>query len=117
MSEDSTTQRLKALAPGLAWMPRAARDYLSPKAVWSAIVIVFSAGIIVALFQARLSQIERDVASSRELVTTMSLVNTRLEVLQNDVGHIKDEVDDQKRWREHVECLAEQSAHNHNVKC
>jgi len=107
VSEEGDTGILKTLAPGFAWLPRWARANLSPRILWSLIALVFSSGISIALFEARLSQIERDVAVAKQAAATLASINTKLEVLKNDVGHIRDEVDDQKAWREHVEGEAE----------
>lgn len=63
--EHSRTGRFKALAPGLAWLPRFIRDKLTPALVGSAVTFLF--GALAYVFNSP----QKDIARVQESVTKL----------------------------------------------
>jgi uncharacterized protein YoxC len=115
-SEDfgSTTSVLIERAPGLAWLPRAFRQRLTPAALASAITALCIAIAYVINAQHDIHNAQNDVHRLQESVASLEQdrevlhkIDTQLAVMNGKVDTIADEVDRQRQWREHVETVAE----------
>lgn len=112
---ETTTAVLARRAPGLAWLPAALRQRLTPAALWSAISAL-------AIAVAWLVNAQHDISRLKESVTEMRhdrqqdsdllhKIDTQLAVMNSKMDGIATEVDRQREWRERIEDVAEAPPH------
>lgn len=111
---ETATATLKRVAPGLAWLPVALRQRLTPAALGSAIVALGISITWLVTAQADIRYLKESSAESKKSVADLSQqidllhkIDTQLAVMSNQISNISNEVDRQREWREHVETVAE----------
>jgi hypothetical protein len=112
---ESTTAVLARRAPGLAWLPSALRQRLTPAALGGAvtalaiaIAYVVGAQHDIRRLQESAAVSERDRAQDRDLLQQLV---TGQAVMNGKVDSIATEVDRQREWREGIEREAEAPPH------
>lgn len=115
---ESTTAVLARRAPGLAWLPSALRQRLTPAALGSAITALAIAIAYVVNAQHDIHNAQSDVHRLQESVTGLEKerdllhkIDTQLAVMNSKVDTIATEVDRQREWREKIEDAAESPPH------
>lgn len=116
-NEDYTrTARFKALAPGLAWLPRFIRDKLTPALVGSALTFLF--GALAYFFNSPQKDIARVQESVTELkqavdqVLTLSNKNDKQSaVMSTQISELTTKVDHQQERWERIDSVAESPPH------
>jgi hypothetical protein len=113
---ESTTQILARRAPGLAWLPAAFRNHLTPTAVWSAIgALAIAIGYVINA-QHELHTARNDIAALQKQTEILTDIKSHLAVMDNKLDTIALEVDRQRQWRERIESVAETPPHSRNKK-
>lgn len=105
---ESTTAILKRRAPGLAWLPVALRQRLTPAALGSAITALAIAIAYVVSAQADIHGLQKDMAEQQKQLDLLHKIDTQLAVMNSKVDGIATEVDRQREWRERIESVAEE---------
>lgn len=112
---ETATATLKRVAPGLAWLPVALRQRLTPAALGSAIVALGISITWLVTAQADIRYLKESSAESKKSVADLSQqidllhkIDTQLAVMNSKVDDIANEVDRQREWRERVESVAEE---------
>jgi hypothetical protein len=115
---ESTTAVLARRAPGLAWLPSAIRQRLTPAALGSAVTALAIAIAYVVNAQHDIHNAQNDVHRLQESVASLEQerdvlhkIDTQLAVMNSKVDTIADEVDRQREWREGIEREAEAPPH------
>jgi hypothetical protein len=115
---ESTTAILRRRAPGLAWLPSALRQRLTPAALGSAVAALAIAIGYVLNAQHDIHNAQNDVHRLQESVTSLEKerdllhkIDTQLAVMSSKVDGIATEVDRQREWRERIESVAESPPH------
>ena len=119
---EDTTVILKRIAPGFAWLPRVLREHLTPKAVWTAGVAIWtlfvalcSAGLTVHLRsvgeEKDISQLQENAKKFDAQASALHAISTQLAVLTSKVDGVSTEVANQREWREQIEQQAEAPPH------
>jgi len=115
---ESTTAVLARRAPGLAWLPSALRQRLTPAALGSAVTALAIAIAYVVNAQHDIHNAQRDIHQLNDTVTDLQKqadvlhkIDTQLAVMNSKVDNIADEVDRQREWRERIESVAEMGPH------
>lgn len=115
---ESTTEILARRAPGFAWLPAGLRKELTPKVVWSAVVVLAIAIGYVIDAQHRLNEAQAAIGHQAESISglqkqgdTLNEIKTQLAVVNSKVDGIADEVERQREWRERIEGIAEAPPH------
>lgn len=101
---DSTTQILKRIAPGLAWLPRPLRDTLTPAALIGAV-----SALAVAITW--LVSAQRDISDLKGRIARSEPDHELLLKIDAKIDSLADEVDRQRQWRERIESEAETQPH------
>jgi hypothetical protein len=105
---ESTTAVLERRAPGLAWLPTALRQRLTPAALGSAITALVIAIAYVVSAQHDIHNLQKDVAETQKQLDLLRKIDTALAVMNSKVDGIAAEVDRQREWRERIESVAEE---------
>lgn len=116
MTDD--TAKFETIAPTLRWMPKWVRENLSPRAVWSVLAAVFTAGGWIAHESGQRVALEHansdskealaaQVQATKELTVTVNQINTNLTKVSTRLEDIGQQVDAQGRKWERVESAAE----------
>ncbi len=108
---ESTTAVLARRAPGLAWLPRALRDRLTPAALGAAVTALGLAIAYVGNAQHNINRLNETVAGQQRQLDLLKGIETQLAVMIGKVDTIATEVDRQRAWRERIEEAAESSPH------
>jgi uncharacterized protein HemX len=117
-SHESTTVILKKIAPGLAWLPKAVRDRLTPASVWSVLAaLTIGIGFVINAHQeirhhdeaiAELKKSRDDMRASRDADhELLSRIDTRLAVMETKIDAANKQLDSQSAWRAKIEDGAE----------
>lgn len=114
--EHSRTGRFKALAPGLAWLPRFVRDKLTPALVGSAVTFLF--GALAYVFnspQKDIARVQESVTELKQAVDQMLTLAHQNEINQADMGRqvtdMAKELDlERARW-ERIDSVADMPPH------
>jgi hypothetical protein len=101
---DSTTQILKRLAPGLAWLPRMLRDNLTPAGLIAAVSMLIAAITWIVAAQRNISDLKDRVAKAETDHALLVAIDTKLDTLSDEMGRLRD-------WRERIEEQAEIQPH------
>jgi hypothetical protein len=107
---------------GLAWLPRALRNRLTPAAVGSAITAIAIAVWYVADAKHdihRLQEVAAESARERQKDRddfqaerdVLHKIDTRLAVMDSKMDGIADKVDRQEQWRDKIEGIADSPPH------
>lgn len=114
----STTSVLIERAPGLAWLPRALRQRLTPAALGSAVTALAIAIGYVVNAQHDIRNAQRDIRQLHDTVGDLQRqsdllhkIDTQLAVMSDQIGNIADKVDRQEQWRDKIEGIAEAPPH------
>lgn len=109
---------LERRAPGLAWLPSAFRQHLTPAALGSAVTALAIAIGFVVNAQHDIHNAQNDVHRLQESVTglekerdVLHRIDTQLAVMNSKMDGIATEVDRQREWREQIESAAESPPH------
>lgn len=108
---ESTTAVLARRAPGLAWLPVALRQRLTPAALGSAVTALAIAIAYVVSAQHDIHNLQKDVAETQKQLDLLHKIDTALAVMNSKVDGIATEVDRQREWRERIEDAAELPPH------
>ncbi len=109
---------LKRRAPGLAWLPVALRDKLTPTMLGSAVAALSVSIAYVVNAQHEIHNTQSEVRRLRQSVEDMQKeqellhkIDTQLAVINGKIEGIMSEVDRQREWRERIEDAAESPPH------
>lgn len=98
-------------APGLAWIPKFARDRLTPAALGAVVTaLAISIGYVLNA-QRDLHQLKDAVAEQGKQLELLHSIDTQLAVMIGKVDSIAGEVDRQRAWRDRIEEAAEAGPH------
>jgi hypothetical protein len=124
---ETTTQVLARRAPGLAWIPRAVRQYLTPAALFSAVSgLAISIGAVVNAHQ-DIHRLKDTVADQGTQLELLHQLDKRVAVMSNSMADgaaevnrqladVAKELSNQREWRERIETEAESGPHGRRRK-
>lgn len=117
MNEEHTrTGRFKALAPGLAWIPRYIRDNLTPMLVSSAFTLIFTGiSYVFNSPQKEIAGVQNSVTEIKQQLTEAIKLMHETQVeqagMKTQLNTQTDELERQRDWREGIEREAETPPH------
>jgi hypothetical protein len=101
---DSTTQILKRVAPGLAWLPRLLRDNLTPAGLIGTASALAVAVTWIVVAQHDIIDLKDRVAKAEADHELLVKIDSKLDTLSEEMGRLRD-------WRERIEEEAETQPH------
>lgn len=112
---ESTSAFMKRKAPGVAWLPKALQEYMTPTAVAAVAIAAITAISSMVKIYHDLETTEKELTQAQITIGALNKEreesHTDIRVLTSQVNELSDRVDKIESWKDRIEGIADSPPH------